>query len=381
VIRRAFALALFVAAGAQAATKGAIVGPERLLPSAVRRQSLEMAAGRSTILVVWRELIVSIIGEHVIGTLVQLDGQQLGAPIDILRGNHPRLSFDGSRFLVLGSQGATLLAQFVDESGTLTGTPFTISDHQLTFTDSGFLQTVPGAAARTIVAWPESSGLRAGAISGSGLTSNVAAGEAGEVVTGGADARTVAVAVTPSGQTLIARVSQIGDQHGVFATIADAALTKTAAVTVESESAGGTTIVTGAEDDLDAATSGDAFAVVWSTGAPRTVSFARVAPDGAVTAKQVLAPAGASPRVVWTGSEFIVVWRHPDGGVFGAALDANGHAVADPFLIAPAPAGAAGLQALAPVPGGAVVAYGYLGGTAAVRTISIVPLRHRAARR
>jgi hypothetical protein len=221
------------------------------------------------------------------------------------------------------------------------------------------------------VAWPESV-IRAGTISGGALANNVAITNTPELVTGGPPARTVAVAVTPSGRTLIARVSQIAGQHGVFVTLTDTALTKLATGALESQLAGG-------------AASSDGFAVVWSAplGGPglRSVRFASLTQDGTVSAAaQLLAPTGESPRVVWTGTELLVVWRQPEGGVYGIALDADGHVVADIFLIAPPPAGFAQVQALVAVRGGAVVAYGYNEGVAAVRTISLVPLRHRAAK-
>jgi hypothetical protein len=369
---------MFIAAAAQGATKSAVVGPERLLPPGLRRQSLEMAAGQGTILAVWRELIVSILGDSVAGTRIDLDGQPLGDRIAVMKGSDPRVAFDGSRFIVTAMSQMGFAAQYVEESGTPAGVPFTIADHP-----SGLASS---AICGNVVAWPESV-LRAGTISGGALASNVALATTPEVVTGGPPARTVAVAVTPSGRTLIARVSQIGDQHGVFVTLTDAALTKLAMDVLESRSAGGATITGGAEDDLDAAASDDGFAVVWS--APlglvpelRSVRFAALSQDGTITAAvQLLAPTGASPRVVWTGTELLVVWRQPEGGVYGIALDANGRIVADTFLIAPPPAGLARVQALVAVRGGAVMAYGINNGTAAVRTISFVPLRHRAARR
>jgi hypothetical protein len=373
-MRRALLLAMFIATAAQGATKSAVVGPERFLPLATRRQSLEMAAGHGTIFVVWREFLTGLIGDLVFGTRIDLDGQPLGTRISIMKGSDPRISFDGSRFIVTAMSQMGFAAQYVEEPGTLTGVPFTIADHP-----SGFAS---GAISGNVVAWPESV-LRAGTISGGALASNVALSITPEVVMGGSSARTVAVAVTPSGRTLIARVSQIGDTHGVFASLTDAALTTTATVILEARSAGGATISGGAEDDLDAAASSDGFAVVWAAplGGPglRFVRFASLADEGALVAPaQLLAPTGESPRVVWTGAEFLVVWRQPEGGVYGMALDANGGIVADRFLIAPPPAGYAGVQALVAVRGGAVVAYG-INGTAAVRTISLVPLRRRAA--
>ena len=294
-----------------------------------------------------------------------------------MKGSAPRVAFDGSRFIVASVSQMGFAAQYVEESGTLTGAPFTI-----TGTPSGFAS---GAVSGNVVAWPESL-LRAGTISGGALARNTAVTNMPELVTGGSPARTVAVAVTPSGQTLIARASQIGDQHGVFVTVTDAALTTIANGVLESRSAGGATITGGAEDDLDAAASSDGFAVVWSGPlggpGPRSVRFASLADDGGLVAPaQLLAPTGESPRVAWTGSEFLVVWRQPEGGVYGMALDAGGGIVADTFLIAPPPAGFAQLQALVAVRGGAVVSYATNAGTSAVRTIAFVPLRHRAARR
>ena len=386
-MRRAVFLALFAATAAQAATKIAIVGPERILPSSLRRESLEMAAGHAGILVVWRELIASVVGEHVIGALIDFDGQPIVPRIDIMRGDSPRITFDGGRFIVLGSvpnaQTATLNAQIVDEAGALSGAPFTITQNEQTVVDFNITQAVPGAIARTVVAWPES-GLRAGTIFGAALTTNVLLGDASEVVTGGTEPRTVAVAVTQTAATLVARVSQIGNLHGVFATIADGTLTKTAAVTLDAQDVASNKITTGATDDLDAAAGDDAFAVVWATPADpefiRTVRFARITPNGTVTANKVVALAGESPRVAWTGSDFVVVWRQPEGGVYGIALDALGIVEGGPFLIAPAPAGFPRLQAITAVNGGAVVAYGYSDGTAAVRTIAIIPVRRRVVR-